>query len=214
MRKKLRINQRGSSVMEFAIIAPFLMLLFFGSIGSGIMLGRYIQAVQVCRDVAHMYTNGVNFTNQISQDIVTQKLASGVGMTSTGGNGVVILSRIITVFLADCTAAGISSGNCGNAGQAVITQRIAFGDPTLRNSSFGTPTSALMNADGNIQPNVYLRNTDPNVRATGFAAILTAAGASQQQGDSAWVVETFFKYPDIGFLGTSTAGGAYARFIY
>ena len=165
MRKKLCINQRGSSVMEFAIIAPFLMLLFFGSIGSGIMLGRYIQAVQVCRDVAHMYSNGVNFTNQISKDIVTQKLASGVGMTSTSGNGVLILSRIITVYLADCTAAGLSTSNCANAGQAVITQRIAFGNTTLRSSDFGTPTPALMNADGNIQPSVYLGNTDPTVRA-------------------------------------------------
>jgi Flp pilus assembly protein TadG len=213
MNQRNRSSERGSTILEFAIIAPGLVLLFFGSIGLGIMMGRYIQTVQTCRDVAHMYVDGVDFTQSANQNIVIQQLASGTGITATGGNGVVILSRITTVYQADCDAAGFS-GSCNNLNNAVITQRISFGNPGLRSSYFGTPTSTLMDSSGNIAPSVYLQNTDSSVQATGFTALLTAAGTVQAQGDAAWVAEVFFTYPDISFLGTSTAGGAYSRFIF
>jgi hypothetical protein len=199
--------------MEFAVVAPCLVLLFFGSIGTGLMLGRYIQAVQVCRDVAHMYVDGVDFTQSASQNIVIQKLASGVGMTPTGGNGVVILSRVVTVYQADCNAAGVGT-SCNNLNQAVITERITFGNSSLRGSDFGTPTASLMNAQGQIAPSVYLTNSDSTVRASGFSGLLTTAGQTQQQGDAAWVTEIYFTYPDLSYLGRSTTGGAYARFIF
>jgi Flp pilus assembly protein TadG len=213
MNQRNRSSERGSTILEFAIIAPGLVLLFFGSIGLGIMMGRYIQTVQTCRDVAHMYVDGVDFTQSANQNIVIQQLASGTGITATGGNGVVILSRITTVYQADCDAAGFS-GSCNNLNNAVITQRISFGNAALRSSYFGTPTSTLMDSSGNIAPSVYLQNTDSSVQATGFTALLTAAGTVQAQGDAAWVAEVFFTYPDISFLGTSTAGGAYSRFIF
>ncbi len=89
MKKNNGSGQRGSTVLEFAIVAPCLLLLFFGSIGLGIMLGRYVQAVQVARDIAHMYSDGVDFTNTANKNIITEQLASGTGMTATGGNGVV-----------------------------------------------------------------------------------------------------------------------------
>ena len=134
-------------------------------------------------------------------------------MTAAGGNGVVLLSRISTVYQADCDAAGYSA-SCNNLNQAVITQRLLIGNSTLKTSAFGTPTSTLMDAQGNIAASVYLQNTDSSVRASGFTALLTAAGTTQQQGASAWVAEVFFQYPDIGFLGVNTAGGAYVRFIF
>jgi len=208
-----RSNERGSTIVEFAIIAPLLVLLFFGSIGLGIMMGRFIQTIHVCRDVAHMYVDGVDFTATLPQNIVIQQLAAGTGMTATGGNGIVILSRISTVYQVDCDAAGYTD-SCGNLNKAVITQRISFGNAGLQSSAFGTPTSTLMDAQGNISPSVYLRNTDSTVQATGFTTLMTAAGTTQQQGDAAWVAEVFFTYPDIGFLGQSTAGGSYARFIF
>jgi len=176
------------------------------------MMGRYVQAVQVCRDIAHMYSDGVDFSQATNQNIAVQ-LAQGTGMTTTAGNGVVILSRISTVYQADCDAAGFTN-TCNNLNQAVITQRLLIGLSTLRSSAFGTPTSTLMDAQGNISASVYLPNTDSSVRATGFTALLTAAGTTQPQGSSAWVAEVYFKYPDIGFLGVDTSGGAYVRFIF
>ena len=134
-------------------------------------------------------------------------------MTENGGNGVVILSLVTTVYQADCDAAGFHS-SCNNATQPVITQRVVVGNSTLRTSSLGTPTSTLLGTQGNISPTVYLQNTDSSVRASGFAALLTAAGASQQQGDFAYVVEVYFVFPDLSYLGTNAPAGAYVRLIF
>jgi Flp pilus assembly protein TadG len=216
-----RVRQSGSTILEFAICVPALSLLFFGSIGLGVMMGRYIQTVQVDRDVAHMYSDGVDFTQATAQSIIVQDLALGTGMTATGGNGVIIFSQIQTVYQADCTAANVSP--CTNAGVPVFTQRIVVGNSSLRTSQFGTPTSSLMDTSGNISASVYLSNSNSTVRTSGFEAQLDAAASTagltstppvQPQGNIAYVVETFFPYPDIGFLGFSTAGGAYSCFIF
>lgn len=221
MHRKNHSNESGSTLIEFAIVAPCLLLLFFGTIGLGLMMGRYVQAVQVARDVAHMYSNGVDFTQTANRNIVTQQLASGVGMTDAGGNGVVVLSKVITIYQADCDAAALS---CTNLGLPVFTQRITIGQPTLRTGDFGQPSSSILDAGGNIDATVYMTNSNSSVRTTGFEAALddavqraTGAAASppaQPEGDTAYVVEVYFQYPDIGFLGWSTAGGAYARFIF
>lgn len=212
MRK--RSGQRGNAILEFAVVAPFLITALFGTVGLGMMLGRYIQAVQTCRDLAHMYVDGVDFSQAANQNIAVQ-LANGTGMTTTGGNGVVIFSRVITVYQADCNAAGFT-GTCNNLNQCVVTQRIVVGNSSLQSSAFATPTAALMDAQGNISPSVYLQNTDSSVRTTGLSTLLIAAGETNliPQGNSVWITEVYFSYPDLAYLGNTTAGGAYARFIF
>src|SRR5580698_9930924 len=116
-----RHRQSGSTILEFAICVPCLATLFFGTIGLGVMMGRYIQAVRVDRDVAHMYSDGIDFTQTTAQNIIIQDLALGTGMTATGGNGVIIFSQIQTVYAADCTASSVSP--CTNQGLPVFTQR-------------------------------------------------------------------------------------------
>ena len=199
-------------------------MVFFGTVGLGVMLGRYIQAVQVDRDVAHMYSDGVDFTQSTPQNIIVQQLAAGTGMTLTGGNGVIIFSQVQTPYTADCAAAGYTNAQCVNRNTPVFTQRIVVGNKTLRTSNFGTPTSTLMNSLGNIAASVYLTNSDPTVVvSTSFQSQLVTAASSaglsttlpiQPQGNIAYVVETYFQYPDIGFLGFNTAGGAYSCFIF
>jgi Flp pilus assembly protein TadG len=214
-------QQRGSTLLEFAIVVPCLTMLFFGTIGLGIMLGRYIQAVQVCRDIAHMYSDGIDFTQTTPQNIVVQQLAAGTGMTANGGNGVIILSQVSTVYQVDCTAAAVNP--CTNLGLPVFKQRVIVGNSSLQSSAFGTPSAGSLDSAGNVSPNVYLSNSDPTVRTAGFEAVYDAATVSgggsgtppaQPQGDTAYVAEVFFQYPDVSFLGWSTAGGAYARFIF
>jgi hypothetical protein len=222
MNRRRRQGQSGSTLLEFAIVVPCLVLLFFGTVGLGIMMGRYIQCVQVDRDVTHMYSDGVDFTQTTPQNIIVQQLALGTGITATGGNGTIIFSQIQTVYQADCNAAAIA--NCANITLPVFTQRIVVGNKTLRTSNYGTPTQSLMDASGNISPSVYLANTDSTVRvASAFEMQLStaavAAGLSgtapvQAQGNIAYMVEVYFQYPDIGFLGWSTAGGAYSCFIF
>lgn len=209
-----RRGERGSTILEFALVAPFLMIAFFWTTGLGIMLGRYIQTVQVCRDLAHIYVSGADFTQSANQNLAVQ-LAQGTGMTATGGNGVVIFSRAITVYQADCDAAGLS-GSCNNLNQCVFTQRIVIGSASLRTSAYGTPTASLMNSQGNISANAYLTNTDSTVRTSALSAALIAAGQTTliPQGNAVWITELYFPYPDVAYLGPSTSGGTYSRFIY
>lgn len=215
-------RQSGSMILEFAVVAPCLVMLFFGTVGLGIMLGRYIQAEFACRDIAHMYSDGIDFTQTTPQNIIVQQLAAGTGITATGGSGVVILSQVMTVYQADCNASGLGS-TCTNLGLPVFIQRIYVGNSTLHSSAFGTPTSTLMDSEGNISPSVYITNSDASVRTSGFEAVLDSANVlaggsgtppAEGQGDVVYVVETYFPYPDIGFLGWSTAGGTYARFMF
>jgi Flp pilus assembly protein TadG len=230
-----RLKQSGSTILELAIVFPLLTLLLFGTVGLGVMLGRYITAEQICRDVAHMYSDGVDFSQTNNQNIVIQQLASGIGMTATGGNGVIILSLIQTVYQLDCNGAGYTS-SCNNVGLPVFTQRLYMGKQSLKSSTFGTPTSTLMDSEGNIAASVYMTNSDASVRTTNFLgqldnAISRAGGTTpgtapscgalnasptcaQAESSIAYVAEVYLTYPDIGFLGWSTAGGAYVRFIF
>lgn len=228
-------SESGSAVLELALIFPFLTLLLFGSVGIGIMLGRYIQCEQICRDVAHMFSDGVDFSQAANQNIIIQQLALGTGITATGGNGVIILSKISTVYQADCNAAGYGT-QCVNLGLPVFVNRITIGNSSLLSSYFGTPSSTLMDTEGNISPSVYMTNADPSVQTTNFAAQLsnaiTRAGATtpgtapscgntgaspvcaQTDSEISYVCEVYLQYPDISFLGFTTAGGAYMRFVF
>lgn len=184
---------------------------FFGTVGIGIALTRYMEAVQACRDLAHMYADGVDFTASMNQNIAV-KLAQGTGMTTNGGNGVVIFSKIVTVYQADCTAAGL--GSCANQNLAVVTQRVTVGNAALYTSQFATPAPPnIMDALGNISGANYM-NANSSVRAPLLTSLLSTAGTTQAQGDVANVTEVYFQYPDISFLGGSTPAGVYMRFIF
>ena len=89
-------DERGNALLEFAAVSIVVIPLFFGMVGAGIELGRMNEAVQICRDAAHMYARGVDFS-QIGNKNILVNLATGTGMTVSGGNGVVVLSQIIRV---------------------------------------------------------------------------------------------------------------------
>src|ERR1039458_2248555 len=142
-------NEKGNALIELAVVSIVIIPLFFGMVGIGINLGHMNQAVQSSRDVGHMYAKGVDFSQAGNQNIVID-LATGTGITTTGGNGVVTLSQVIQVYQADCNAAGYSSSQCTNLGQLVFINRIVIGNSGLRASNYGTPTSSIVNSSGNI----------------------------------------------------------------
>jgi hypothetical protein len=201
-------KQRGSTAIEFALVMICLIPLFFGTIVMGITIGRSEEAIQVTRDVGHMYAEGLDFTTADAQQLVTQ-IAQGFNVTATG-NTLLIFSQISTVFQADCTAASVRT--CSNLGSGVLVQRVTIGDTALNISSFGTPPAADLDSEGNIAAANYL--TLSSCIATGFTSILT-----QNDGDVAYVVEGYFSMPDLSFLtpgfpGKSATGGLYARAIF
>ena len=210
--RKLKRSAKGSALLEFAAVSIVVIPLFFGMVGAGVQLGRMNEAVQICRDAAHMYARGVDFSQSSNQNILVT-LATGTGMTATDGNGVVIMSQIIQVYAADCTAAGLTSSSCTNLGQLVFTNRLVTGNVGLRTSNYGTPPASLVNSRGNISASDYLTNTSL-VLTGSMASELTAAGLTLNDGDVAYLTEFYESMPDLTFLGAGASGGVYAKAVF
>jgi hypothetical protein len=201
IRKK---GESGNTLLEFALVSTFAVPLMVGTFVVGTNLGRSIHATQLSRDAGHMYARGVDFSTSTNQDLIV-RLAQGTGMTRTGGNGVVILSRIIKVYQADCDAASLSGSACTNLNQSVVTQRIVVGNPQLRASSFGTPSPSLLDSQGNVAN--YLKET--SARAGAFGNVL-----SLNQGEIAYTAEVYLPSPDLDFQQYQKSTGVYARSIF
>ena len=203
-KRRLAGRARGSAMIEAALVLSLGLPLLLGVTGVGLRLGRTIQATQLTRDVGHMYALGTDFTLSGSQQIANT-LGQGFTLTSTG-TAVLILSRVVKVFQADCTAAGLP--NCPNLNQPVFAQRVVLGNAGLRSSKYGTPPAIYLDAKGNILSSDYCKQ--PTLIALGFDSVL-----SLQQGQSAWLVEGYFSMPDLNLLGGGqSTGGYYVRQLY
>jgi hypothetical protein len=202
-----RKRQGGNSLTEFALISVFIVPLMMGTVSVGMSLARSIQASQVSRDAGHMFVRQLDFSIPANQDIVV-RLAYGMGMTRTGGNGVVILSRIMFIGTAECAAGGLTVAQCPNYNHPVFTQRLTIGNPAKRTSSFGTPASNILQSNGEIIPANYL--TQASARVENFTGLLT-----MQPAELAYVSEAYFEAPEWSFPGTAYTGtGVYARTIF
>jgi hypothetical protein len=209
---KLSRSEKGNALLEFAAVSIVVIPLFFGMVGAGIQLGRMNEAVQICRDAAHMYARGVDFSQVANQNILVN-LATGTGMTVSGGNAVVMMSQISQVYQADCTAAGLTAGQCTNLGNLVFINRLTTGNTALRPSNYGTPPAGLIDSLGNIAASNYLTNA--NLAVTGsMATELTNAGLTLNDGDIAYLTEFYESMPDLSFLGMGGSTGVYAKAIF
>lgn len=201
--------------MEFALVGVFFLTpLFYGTIALGINLGRSLQAIQLSRDVGHMYAQGINFAQSGAQAIAKQ-LAPEMDFSSSG-NAIIILSQVITVYQVDCDAAAMTN-SCGNKTNQVFINRLTIGNTGLMSSRYGTPSD--MNSNGDIPAATYLNSSSARVNSL-FATELNNAGFTnaqslpQDQGDVKWVVEVWFSTPSISPLNNIGSGGVYARSIF
>ena len=112
-------GQRGTALIEFAIVMTMLIPMFFGMVIFGISAGRAIQATQFTRDMGHLYAMGVDFSTASSQSLM-MNLAQNLDVSSTGG--VVIFSQIKKVYQADCDAQIMST--CPNISTFVFAHRL------------------------------------------------------------------------------------------
>ena len=206
MRGNNRKRQRGIEVIEFALCSLLLVPLFLGTVLLGMRLGRSIQVTQVARDTAHMYARFVDFSKTGNQDMVV-RIASGLRMTRTGGNGVVILSQVMQIGDQQCADGGVAIVDCFNRSRSVVIHRVVIGNSPLRQSSLATPTPALVGTDGKITPVNYLR--DASVVATNFSSILVL-----NPGELAYVVEAYFISPELDSFGAYLPNSVYSRCIF
>ena len=208
--KRRRQNQRGSSLLEFLLVTLFLIFpLLFGTFIFGMRLVRANQVAEVCRDAGHMYAFGVNFSQSSGQNELV-KLAQGLNLTPTGGNGVIILSTITFVGPNDCIAGGYLTGTCPNLNNTVFAGRLVIGNSGLKInqqlqvSIFGTPPASIVDSNGNIKPSNYIQ--DFGAVANNFYSVIPISS-----GQLAYVAEAFFVAPDFSLLNP---GGISARSIF
>jgi hypothetical protein len=201
-------RETGGALMEFSFSTLFWVPLLLGTVVLGLNLSRSIRVTQFCRDAGHMYAYGVDFSQAANKNLLIQ-LASGLNITTTGGNGVVILSTITSIAASDCTAGGLqaNSSQCPNLNYTVLTKRLVIGNSALKSSAFGTPNPADMDSSGSIPSSKFL--TDTTTRATGFSTLLTIAS-----GQYAYVSEVYFTSPDYDWTGFLTGTGVAARNIF
>ncbi len=203
-------RERGSAIIEFALcFSCFWLPLFIGTLIMGFNLIRAVQVTQVCRDAGHMYSNGIDFSQSAARNLIVS-MAPGLNITTTGGNGAIILSTITYVDATLCATGGYTSGNCPNVNQMVFTRRIVVGNSsgTPYVSAFGAPSASIMDPSGNgdVLPGSRAGNNpgylnDASAIATGFSSVITLTSSSQ----SAYLAEMVVTSPDYsfgGFFGT------------
>jgi Flp pilus assembly protein TadG len=144
-----KTNQRGSFMMEFAFVAPALVLMAAGAFEVGFSLVRSIQARTVCRNANVLLVRGIDLSLGQNQQLL-MRATVGLAMTQTGtwspdpnGKGVIILSKIYRVGPLECNQ-GITNwdgtpASCPNYGNYVIAERLNIGNASRWTSLTGTP---------------------------------------------------------------------------
>lgn len=199
MRSASKQRQSGAAVVEMALLAFPLLFLLLGVSVVGLNLGRSIMVSQLCRDAGSMFVRGVDFSQASNKDFLV-RLSGSLGLQRTGGTGVVILSKITYIPQSQCTALALSPCN-GN--QHVIMQRIVIGNSSAKQSELGTPNSSLLDSKGLV--------TDFMEEAS---AVATVPFISLNEGEYAYVAETYFPSPDFDLGGYLTGTGNYTRALF
>jgi hypothetical protein len=155
--------------------------------------------------VGHLYALGADFSQPGAVGIA-QALSTNFTLTNTG-TAVLILSQIVQVYQADCTAASLKT--CPNLNQPVFTNRIVLGNSSLRASAYGTPPANYLDSSGNITASDYLQQAP--LIAAGFGAVMTLA-----DGQKAYLTEGYFSMPQLDLLNpiNNQKGGYYVRFVF
>jgi hypothetical protein len=190
-----RKSEGGSALVEFVLATGLLIVpMFFGLITIGLSLVLANQVTEVCRDTGHMYAYLVDFSEPTNQTLVTSQLAQGLGMTNTGGRGVIYLSTITYVDGTSCVGAGYqaNSASCPNINSYVVVKRLTIGNTSLRSSTYAPDiTPSIITGTGAIKISDYLTNT--SVRAPAFENLITLT-----VGQYTYVSEMFLNPPGGG----------------
>lgn len=183
------VPHKNQQLTLYALGAIFVAPLLIGVLLVRNSADRNAIANEVSRDIASMYSQGVDFSKTENQNIAL-RVAEGSGLRLDQGRGVVILSKLRIVKESDC-----GEGPCANLGRPVVVERFVIGSRELRGSSFGVP-SGLDPTTGKVANWA----TDPSARA-GEVALNLKPGE--------------FTYAAECYLATADAGsGVYTRALF
>jgi len=199
-------RERGSMMIEFTLVASlFLVPLILGTFTYGFAVIRSVEAVQLTRDVGHMYSRGVDFSAQANQNLLASSLAQGLSLVAnagnvtggTSGNGVVVLSTMMMIGAGTCT--------CTNAGHVVVINRIVVGNNGLFTTGYGNPNPSIISSNGDIT--TY--QSDPSARADSFSNLMTL-----NSGEIAYLAESYVTAPDLAVQGVFSGLATYQNAIF
>jgi hypothetical protein len=172
----IKKHVRGSTSVSVVLSAVFVVPLLAGIYLATTTNRRSAHAAEVSRDLASMYSQGVDFSQPLNQNIALRLL------NPADGKAVLILTRMRAVSHSDCGPT--PDAQCTNYGYPVVVQRIVIGDPNLHGSSLGTPLS--------------IDHTTGKVLnwATDASARVTDSSVSVKPGETAYAAETFIAGPE------------------
>lgn len=207
MNSKQTRRERGSMMIEFVLVASlFLVPLIIGTFTYGFALIRASEAVQLTRDVGHMYSRGVDFSVQANQNLLASSLAQGLSLVAnnsnvtggTTGNGVVVLSTMTYLTAATCN-------NCANAGHVVVMNRVIVGNNGIFTTLYGNPNSNIINSSGDVTN----YTGDTSARADAFTNLMTLGA-----GQIAYLAESYVTAPDLAVSGVFSGLATYQNAIF
>ena len=189
--------------MEFALLVPVIVPLILGTMWIGSTMVRGQQVTQMARDLASMYSRGVNFSStggSTSSTILTD-ITQQLGALTASGTGVVIFSTLTYVGNSVCASAGSTYGSlsplshtakCTNYGKFVFTQQYTQGNTTLRTSNFGTAPAADMDSNFNVAVTTYVTDAKDVSTFNLLPAPQENGTDGYQSGQPVYVVEVMF----------------------
>jgi hypothetical protein len=200
-------RERGSMMIEFVLVSSFFLVpIIIGTFTYGFAVIRSVEAVQLTRDVGHMYSRGVDFSVQANQTLLATSLAQGLSLVANAGNvtggstgnGVVVLSTLTMLSAAGC-------GNCNNAGHVVVMNRIVIGNNSTFTTLYGTPTASIISTNGDVT--TY--ESDSSARADAFNNLMTL-----NSGEIAYLAESYVTAPDLAVQGVFSGLATYQNAIF
>jgi len=199
-------RQRGSMMIEFVLVSSFFLVpLIIGTFTYGFAVIRSVEAVQLTRDVGHMYSRGVDFSTQANQNLLASSLAQGLSLVAnsgnvtgcTSGNGVVVLTTLFKIGASSCT--------CANAGHVVVMNRIVVGNNTIFTTGYGNPVPASISSNGDV----LTYQSDTSARADSFSNLMT-----MNDGEIAYLAESYVTAPDLAVPGVFGGLATYQNAIF
>ena len=170
--------------IEFVLVATFFYVpMIVGVVTTGFSLVRGMQAVEITRDVGHMFGKGVDFSIQSNQNIVVNQIGAAMALSGNGGNvtggtsgsGVIVLSALTAIGSGQCAS-------CANLNHTVVIRRIVIGNKNLYRSPYGGAMT-IDSSTGDVQN--YLADT--SAQADSFSSRL-----SLNSGEMAFLAESYF----------------------
>ncbi len=190
-------------MVEFSLLLPVIIPLILGTMWIGSTMVRGQQVTQMARDLASMYSRGVNFSSaggSTSSAILTN-ITQQLGALTASGTGVVIFSTLTYVGNSVCASAGSTYGSisplshtakCTNYGKYVFTQQYTQGNTNLQTSNFGTAPAGDMDSNFNIALTTYVTDSKDVSTFNLLPAPQENGTDGYQSGQPVYVVEVMF----------------------